>query len=110
MAGDSSPHLSARPPEHVAPDLDAAQERRDGLQLRLQRALELRLAPEQLAALIEIHRAVAGHLDRRSLFTAIAHALQGVVPVSCWRLMLRSYGSTAWNMDASYGRWRVEFI
>src|SRR5207247_1299797 len=75
MAGDSSPHLSARPPEHVASDLDAAQERRDGLQLRLQRALELRLAPEQLAALVEIHRAVAGHLDRKSLFTAIAQAL-----------------------------------
>jgi len=109
MAGDSSPHLSARPPEHVAPDLDAAQERRDGLQLRLQRALELRLAPEQLAALVEIHRAVAGHLDRKSLFTAIAQALQGVVPVSRSLLLLPSNDPTALTIYASHGRLGVEF-
>jgi len=109
MAGDSSPHLSARPPEHVAPDLDAAQERRDGLQLRLQRALELRLAPEQLAALVEIHRAVAGHLDRKPLFTAIAQALQGVVPVSRSLLLLPSNDPTALTVYASHGRLGVEF-
>src|SRR5437867_297499 len=109
MAGDSSPHLSARPPEHVAPDLDAAQERRDRLQLRLQRALELRLAPEQLAALVEIHRAVAGHLDRKSLFTAIAQALQGVVPVSRSLLLLPSNDPTALTIYASHGRLGVEF-
>src|SRR5437870_5921202 len=109
MAGDSSPHLSARPPEHVAPDLDAAQERRDGLQLRLQRAQELRLAPEQLAALVEIHRAVAGHLDRKSLFTAIAQALQGVVPVSRSLLLLPSNDPTALTIYASHGRLGVEF-
>src|SRR2546428_857759 len=109
MAGDSSPHLSARPPEHVASDLDAAQERRDGLQLRLQRALELRLAPEQLAALVEIHRAVAGHLDRKSLFTAIAQALQGVVPVSRSLLLLPSNDPAALTIYASHGRLGVEF-
>jgi len=109
MAGDSSPHLSARPPEHVAPDLDAAQERRDGLQLRLQRALELRLAPEQLAALVEIHRSVAGHLDRKSLFTAIAQALQGVVPVSRSLLLLPSHDPAALTIYASYGKLGVEF-
>src|SRR3989454_5517963 len=109
MAGDSSPHLSARPPEHVAPDLDAAQERRDGLQLRLQRALELRLAPEQLSALVEIHRAVAGHLDRRSLFTGIAHALQGVVPVSRSLLLLPSHDPAALTIYASYGKLGLEF-
>src|SRR5437870_4767374 len=109
MAGDSSPHLSARPPEHVAPDLDAAQERRDGLQLRLQRALELRLAPEQLAALVEIHPAVAGHLDRRALFTAIAQALQGVVPVSRSLLLLPSNDPAALTIYASYGKLGVEF-
>src|SRR5256712_9717516 len=109
MAGDSSPHLSARPPEHVASDLDAAQERRDGLQLRLQRALELRLAPEQLAALVEIHRAVAGHLDRRSLFTAIAHALQAVVPVSRSLLLLPSSDPAALTIYASYGKVGLEF-
>src|SRR2546430_3103112 len=109
MAGDSSPHLSARPPEHVAPDLDAAQERRDGLQLRLQRALELRLAPEQLAALVEIHRSVAGHLDRKSLFTAIAHALQAVVPVSRSLLLLPSSDPAALTIYASYGKVGLEF-
>src|SRR5437870_10159100 len=109
MAGDSSPHLSARPPEHVAPDLDAAQERRDGLQLRLQRAQELRLAPEQLAALVEIHPAVAGHLDRRALFTAIAQALQGVVPVSRSLLLLPSNDPAALTIYASYGKLGVEF-
>src|ERR1700757_4896442 len=109
MAGDSSPHLSARPPEHVAPDLDAAQERRDGLQLRLQRALELRLAPEQLAALVEIYRAVAGHLDRQALFTAIADVLQKVVPASRVILLLPSTDPSTLTVYAASGKLGVEF-
>src|SRR5438445_12702341 len=69
----------------------------------------VRLAPEHLAALIEIHRAVAGHLDRKSLFTAIAHALQGVVPVSRSLLLLPSNDPTALTIYASHGRLGVEF-
>src|SRR5207249_6333575 len=76
---------------------------------RLQRALELRLAPEQLAALVEIHRAVARHLDRKSLFTAIAQALQGVVPVSRSLLLLPSNDPTALTVYAYHGRLGVEF-
>jgi formate hydrogenlyase transcriptional activator len=60
---------------------DAAQETADEGPLQLARPLEVSLAPEQLAALVRIHRAVAGHLDRKSLFTAIAQALQRLEPV-----------------------------
>ena len=109
MVGDSPSHLSARPPERVAPVRDAAQETADEEQLQLPRTLELRLAPEQLAALVEIHRAVAGHLDRRSLFTAIAHALQAVVPVSRSLLLLPSSDPAALTIYASYGKLALEF-
>src|SRR5438309_3481346 len=109
MVGDSPSHLSAGPPEPVAHVRDAAQETADEPQLQLPRPLELRLAPEQLAALVEIHRAVAGHLDRKSLFTAIAQALQGVVPVSRSLLLLPSNDPTALTIYASHGRLGVEF-
>src|SRR2546423_4937362 len=91
MLGDSSAHVRAGPPEPVAPARDAARETADELRLQLPRTLDSRLAPEQLAALVEIHRAVAGHLDRRSLFAGIAQALQAVVPVSRSLLLLPSH-------------------
>src|SRR5438128_2219827 len=109
MVGDSPSHLSARPPERVARVRNAAQETADELQLQLPRTLELRLAPDQLAALVEIHRAVAGHLDRRSLFTAIAQALQGVVPVSRSLLLLPGNDPAALTIYASYGKLGLEF-
>ena len=109
MFGDSSPHLSDGRPQPAAPERDTAQQTGDELPLRLQRTLDLRLAPEHLAALIEIHRAVAGHLDRRALFTAIAQALQGVVPVSRSLLLLPSNDPTALTIYASHGRLGVEF-
>src|SRR2546422_6533997 len=109
MVGDSPSHLSARPPDRVAPVRDAAQETADELELRLPRMLELRLTPEQLTALVEIHRAVAGHLDRRSLFRAIAQALQGVVPVSRSLLLLPSSDPAALTIYASYGKVGLEF-
>ncbi len=109
MLGDSPSHLSARPPERVARVRDVAQDTADEEQLQLARTLQLQLAPEQLAALVEIHRAVAGHLDRRSLFTAIAHALQGVVPVSRSLLLLPSNDPAALTIYASYGKLGLEF-
>src|SRR5439155_3782142 len=87
---------------------DTAQQTGDELQLRLQRTLDLRLAPEHLAALIEIHRAVAGHLDRRALFTAIAQALRGVVPVSRSLLLLPGNDPAALTIYASYGKLGLE--
>ena len=107
MFGDSSPHLSVGPPQPAAPTRAAAPQ--TDLQLRLQRTLDLRLAPEQLAALVGIHRAVAGHLDRRSLFTAIARALHGVVPVSRSLLLLPGNDSAALTIYASYGKLGLEF-
>src|SRR3989454_7428230 len=109
MFGDSSPPVSDGRPQPAAPERDTAQQTGDELQLRLQRTLDLRLAPEQLAALIEIHRAVAGHLDRRSLFTGIAQALQGVVPVSRSLLLLPSHDPAALTIYASYGKLGLEF-
>src|SRR5947208_11814924 len=108
MFGDSSQHLSDGPPQPAAPARDTAQQTGDELQLRLQRTLDLRLAPEHLAALIEIHRAVAGHLDRRPLFTAIAHALQGVVPVSRSLLLLPGNDPAALTIYAAYGKLGLE--
>src|SRR3989475_3014010 len=106
---NSPPPWSEGRPRPAAPERDTAQQTGDELPLRLQRTLDLRLAPEHLAALIEIHRAVAGHLDRRALFTAIAQALQGVVPVSRSLLLLPSNDPTALTIYASHGRLGVEF-
>ena len=108
MFGDSSPHLSDGRPQPAAPERDTAQQTGDELKLRLQRTLDLRLAPEHLAALIEIHRAVAGHLDRRALFTAIAQALRGVVPVSRSLLLLPGNDPAALTIYASYGKLGLE--
>jgi PAS domain S-box-containing protein len=88
---------------------DAAQETADEEQLQLARTLQSRFTPEQLAALVEVHRAVAGHLDRRSLFTAIAQALQGLVPVSRSLLLLPSSDPAALTIYASYGKLGLEF-
>jgi len=61
------------------------------------------LAPEQLAALVEIHRAVAGHRDLKALFTAIAQALQGVHPVSRVMLALESDDPSAFTVYDNVG-------
>jgi len=109
MVGDLPSPLNARPPERVAPARQNAQETAGEVQLQFPRTLQLRLASEQLAALVEIHRAVAGHLDRRSLFTAIAQALQGVVPVSRSLLLLPSDDPAEMTIYASYGKFGLEF-
>src|SRR2546426_2224907 len=109
MFGDSSRHLSDGRPQPAAPERDTAQQTGDELELRLQRTLDLRLAPEQLSAVVEIHRSVAGHLDRKALFTAIAQALQGVVPVSRSLLLLPGNDPAALTIYASYGKLGLEF-
>jgi len=108
MFGDSSPYLSDGPP-HFAPERDPAQQSGDELRLRFPRTRNSKLAPEQLSALVEIHRAVAGHLDRKALFTAIAQALQGVVPVSRSLLLLPGNDPAALTIYASYGKLGLEF-
>jgi formate hydrogenlyase transcriptional activator len=108
MFGDSSPHLSDGPP-HPASERDPAQQSGDELRLRFQRTRNSRLAPEQLSALVEIHRAVAGHLDRKALFTAIARALRGVVPVSRSLLLLPANDPAALTIYGSYGKLGLEF-
>src|SRR5256712_12249876 len=108
MFGDSSPYLSDGPP-HFAPERDPAQQSGDELRLRFRRTRNSKLAPEQLSALVEIHRSVAGHLDRKALFTAIAQALQGVVPVSRSLLLLPGNDPAALTIYASYGKLGLEF-
>src|SRR5438132_13592791 len=109
MLGDFSTHSSVGPPQPVPPDGGAVQQAADEFPPRLQRTLDLRLAPEQLSALVEIHRAVAGHLDRKALFTAIAQALQGVVPVSRSLLLLPGNDPAALTIYASYWKLGLEF-
>src|SRR2546429_1242693 len=109
MFGDSSRHLSDGRPQPAAPERDTAQESGDELRLRFPRTRNSKLAPEQLSALVEIHRSVAGHLDRKALFTAIAQALQGVVPVSRSLLLLPSNDPAALTIYASYGKLGLEF-
>src|SRR5438093_1512272 len=109
MLGDFSTHASVGPPQPVPPDGGAVQQAADEFQPRLQRTLDLRLAREQLAALVEIHRAVAGHLDRKALFTAIAQVLQQVVPVSRVILLLSGTDPSTFTVYAAYGKLGVEF-
>jgi len=108
MLGDFSTHSSADPPLRGAPEGGAAvQQAADELQSRPQRTPDLR--PDQLAALLEIHRAVAGHLDRKALFTAIADVLQKVVPVSRVILLLPGTDPSTLTVYAAYGKLGLEF-
>src|SRR5438876_5050172 len=107
MLGDFSTHSSADPPLRGAPEGGAVQQAADELQPRPQRTPDLR--PDQLAALLEIHRAVAGHLDRKALFTAIADVLQKVVPVSRVILLLPGTDPSTLTVYAAYGKLGLEF-
>src|SRR5438105_6143053 len=109
MLGDFSTHSSVGPPQPVPPDGGAVQQAADEFPPRLQRTLDLRLAPDQLAALLEIHRAVAGHLDRKALFTAIADVLQKVVRVSRVILLLPGTDPSTLTVYAAYGKLGLEF-
>jgi len=73
-------------------------------------AKDLSLARDRLAALVEIQRAVAGHLDRRALFMAVAEALHGVIPVE--RVILLSPGgdTSALTVYAAYGKTGIQFF
>ena len=86
---------------------------------RASRALEIRLeqtegqlgiAREQLAALVRIQRAVAGHLERRTLFAAVAEALRGVLPADRVILFVRGDDPATLNVYAAYGDGGVEFF
>ena len=108
MLGDFSTHSSADPPLRGTPEGGAAvQQAADELQSRPQRTPDLR--PDQLAALLEIHRAVAGHLDRKALFTAIADVLQKVVPVTRVMLLLPGTDPSTLTVYAAYGKLGLEF-
>src|SRR5437762_9238220 len=109
MLGDFSTHSSVGPPQPVPPDGGAVQQAADEFPPRLQRTRDLRLAPDQLAALVEIPRAVAGHLDRKALFTAIAQVLQRVVPVSRVILLPSDTDPSTLTVYAAYGKLGVEF-
>jgi formate hydrogenlyase transcriptional activator len=109
MVGDVSTDSSAGLPQPVAPERGGVQQVADEPQLRLERTLDLRLAPDQLAALVKIHRAVAGHLDRKALFTAIADVLQKVVPVSRVNLLLPGTDPSTLMVYATYGTLGLEF-
>src|SRR5256886_12961703 len=106
LLGVFSRHWRAAPPLRVAPE-EGVQQAADELQPRPQRTPDLR--PDQLAALLEIHRAVAGHLDRKPLFTAIADVLQKVVPVTRVMLLLPSTDPSTLTVYAAYGKLGLEF-
>ena len=89
----------------------ALEEASRDLQFRLERTAEdLRLARDQLTALVEIQRAVAGHLERRALFVAVAEALQGVIPVERVVLLLPGSDPTALTVYAAYGKTGIQFF
>src|SRR5215470_1455148 len=104
MLGDLPRDLKARPPEPATREGRTVEQARHGLDLRLQRTSNPRLARDQLAVLVEIHRAAAGHLDRKGLFTAIAKALQGVIPVSRVILQLPGADPSALTVYAASGK------
>jgi formate hydrogenlyase transcriptional activator len=75
-----------------------------------QAAQDLRLARDQLTALVEIQRAVAGHLERKALFMAVADALQGVIPVERVILLLPGTDPAALTVYAASGREGIQFF
>jgi formate hydrogenlyase transcriptional activator len=81
------------------------------LRFRLERTTEdLRLARDQLTALVEIQRAVAGHLERAALFMAVAEALQGVIPVERVILLLPGTNPEALTVYAASGKAGIQFF
>jgi formate hydrogenlyase transcriptional activator len=81
------------------------------LQFQLDRtAGDLRHARDELAALGRIQRAVAGHLDRRALFAAVAEALQGVIPLDRVILLLAGGDASALTVYAAHGKTGIQFF
>src|SRR5262249_30778725 len=89
----------------------ALQQASRDLEFQLGRAADdLQLARDQLAALVAIQRAVAGHLDRRTLFTAVAEALHGVIPAERVILLLPSSDPSVLTVYAAYGKTGIQFF
>ncbi|HKQ63151.1 MAG TPA: sigma 54-interacting transcriptional regulator [Candidatus Polarisedimenticolaceae bacterium] len=81
------------------------------LEFRLERTTrDLQLAREQLATLVEIQRAVAGRLDRKALFHAVAEALQGVIPVDRVILVLPGNDPATLIVYAAHGKTGTRFF
>src|SRR5262245_61714738 len=105
--GESSAPSDGLPPPVAAEG--AGEQGAHEVQRRLQRSADLKLAPDQLSVLVDIHRAVAGHLDRKALFASIANALQRVAPVSRVVLVLPSSDPSTLTVYAAYGKLGVEY-
>jgi formate hydrogenlyase transcriptional activator len=81
------------------------------LQFRLQQTAEdLRHARDQLTALVEIQRAVAGHLERKALFMAVADALQGVISLDRVVLLLPGGDPATLTVYAASGKTGIQFF
>ena len=88
----------------------ALEEASRDLQFRLQRTAEdLRHARDQLTALVEIQRAVAGHLERKALFMAVADALQGVISLDRVVLLLPGSDPATLTVYAASGKTGIQF-
>jgi len=89
----------------------ALQEVSRDLRFQLERTTQdLQLARGQLTALVEIQRAVAGHLERSALFMAVADALQGVIPVERVILLLPGNDLMALTVYAASGKTGIQFF
>ena len=69
----------------------------------------LRHARDQLTALVEIQRAVAGHLERKALFMAVADALQGVISLDRVVLLLPGSDPATLTVYAASGKTGIQF-
>ena len=89
----------------------ALEEASRDLRFQLARTAEdLRTARDQLTALVEIQRAVAGHLERKALFMAVADALQGVIPVERVILLLPGGDPEVLTVYAASGKDGIQFF
>ena len=96
--------------ERLRADAALDEARRD-LRFQLEQTAEgLRLARDQLAALVEIQRAVAGHLERGALFMAVADALQGIIPVERVILLLPGSDPAVLTVYAASGKTGIQFF
>ena len=71
---------------------------------------ELALVREQLAAALEIHHAVAGNLDRQTLFRAVSQAIERVSPARGVLLLLPSSDPAVVKVYAAHRREGFSFF
>jgi formate hydrogenlyase transcriptional activator len=73
-------------------------------------AVDSLLARDHAAAIMDLHRALAGHLDRKALLTSLAVALRRIVDFARVILLLPSSDPTMLTVYAAFGSTSIRFV